>query len=188
MKNNLLIREGTFADLEAIVAVHHQSVLETYQDQLSSRSLEFFTHEKLMSQWEAILKNKHPQSVCFVAEIGGEIVGFVSGGPQRNATSALQGECYALYVLARVQKLGIGRALFEQATTFLQQHFTSQLLWVLKSNKPAIAFYEKNKGIAVQASLFQLGEESVEKICYLFHNRGQASNIKSPQRNLIFEA
>ncbi len=175
MKNNLLIREAAFEDLEAIISVHHQSWRETYQGLISKESLEIFSHEKLRTQWQSILTSKQAQVACFVAELSGEIIGFVDCGPRRKTEPTLQGEYYAIYVLARAQKLGVGRALFERATEFLQRHFTSQSLWVLRSNKTAISFYEKCKGVAVESSLFQLGEESVEKICYLWKNESLAT-------------
>ena len=171
ISKNLTIREAICEDIDALATMHHQSWGETYQGLLSGKTLEYFSREKLIAQWTYLLTHKESQSICFIAEIDGKISGFIDCGPQRTSKIpelALQGEYYALYVLARAQKLGIGWALFERATQFLQQHFDKQSLWVLKSNQKARLFYEKCHGREIQSCMFQVGDETVEKILYIW--------------------
>lgn len=82
-----------------------------------------------------------------VAERGGEVVGFSGGGPARGEPG--MGEVYAIYLLAEHQGLGIGRALMRESARRLHAAgLRGLLVWVLRENAPARAFYERLGGVA----------------------------------------
>jgi GNAT superfamily N-acetyltransferase len=76
-----------------------------------------------------------------VAEVDGEIVGFVSVGPGTDADT--DGELYAIYVLPDHWGSGVGRALMQAGEKRLRE-FGHQhaILWVLDDNPRARGFYE----------------------------------------------
>lgn len=83
----------------------------------------------------------------FIAEIAEQAIGFCDVGPARMIEDMpiidrSFGEIYAIYVLREFQKQGIGLALFKAACEYLINHgFARCIIWTLKENQPAIAFY-----------------------------------------------
>jgi ribosomal protein S18 acetylase RimI-like enzyme len=93
------------------------------------------------SQMEADAFDELPS---WVAEVAGEVIGFVSAGPPRDDdVPAPAGEIYALYVHPDRQRHGAGRALIDVATAHLRaKGSTTLVLWVFERNEVARAFYE----------------------------------------------
>ncbi|MDH3877275.1 MAG: GNAT family N-acetyltransferase, partial [Desulfobacterales bacterium] len=54
---------------------------------------------------------KSNKAISYVAEDAGEVLGFVSGGYERQGDDIYSGEIYALYVLKNHQRQGIGSEL-----------------------------------------------------------------------------
>ena len=97
--------------------------------------------------WQGAFARPDPRAKTLVAETGdGEIVGFARGGPIRSETAELLGteaEIFAIYLLDRVKRQGIGRRLMTGVFDHLGgQGFRSAGLWVLKDNLSARRFYE----------------------------------------------
>ena len=65
--------------------------------------------------WQRVLERVGGGDAVLVAELDGEIVGFVSSGPIRERIPGYSGEFYALYVLPEAQGCGIGTALIAHA-------------------------------------------------------------------------
>lgn len=92
------------------------------------------------------MSNKEPQSINFVAELDGKIVGFCSIGPSRDEdASEKTGKIYAIYIDKENSSKGIGTKLLREGLDNLKKlGFTNATLWVLKSNTKGRKFYEKN--------------------------------------------
>jgi ribosomal protein S18 acetylase RimI-like enzyme len=80
----------------------------------------------------------------FVAERGGEVVGFVSVGRSEDPDAQDDtGELYAIYVRRSQWGRGAGGALMDAALTALREHgFREATLWVLEDNPRTRRFYE----------------------------------------------
>ncbi|WP_366941807.1 GNAT family N-acetyltransferase [uncultured Nostoc sp.] len=62
----------------------------------------------------------------------GQIVGFVNGGQNRTGDRIYQGELYAIYIMEKYQRQGLGyRLISTVATRLLQSGISSMLVWVL---------------------------------------------------------
>jgi GNAT superfamily N-acetyltransferase len=97
------------------------------------------------ARWTRILQQPQ-RSGTVVAEEAGEILGFSSFGPELGTDRRYQGELYAIYLLERHQRKGIGRRLVTAtAQGLLERHLPNMLLWVLSTN-PARLFYERMGG------------------------------------------
>ena len=81
---------------------------------------------------------------AYVAELAGEVLGYLCLGPNRNPEApADTEELYAIYVLPNAWRTGVGRALHEHALMrFRARGATYATLWVFSENAPARAFYE----------------------------------------------
>lgn len=77
-----------------------------------------------------------------VVEDGGEIVGFTSIGPARNAGCRLSGELYALYVRPDRFRSGVGRQLLQGAVAGFQWlGYERAFLWTLDGYERTRRFY-----------------------------------------------
>jgi GNAT superfamily N-acetyltransferase len=81
-----------------------------------------------------------PASPTLVAEVDGEIVGFVGVGPSRDEPG--EGELYAIYLDPAHFGTGVGRALMQAAVGRLRElGYAEATLWVLDGNVRAERFY-----------------------------------------------
>ena len=102
--------------------------------------------------WSAVLEDplRYGGTAVFVAEREGEVIGFGACGSQRDEAlraQGFEGEIGAVYVLRTHQGAGAGRALMRlMARRMLADGRAAASLWVLTTNAPARAFYEKLGG------------------------------------------
>ena len=123
----MVIRAGTLEDAEATAQVHVASWAAAYT--LEGPSLE----QRLD------LHRRFPAS--FVAEIEGEVVGFVGVGPSRDPDA--EGELYTIYVDPGRWGTGVGRELIRAGEERLRGlGYGKVVLWVLDGNRRAQRFYE----------------------------------------------
>ena len=127
------IRPGTTADADAVARVHVATWQAAYAHVLPPEQLQTLSVERRAEQWRT-----HPP---IVAEIDGEIVGFVSVGASRDEDA--DGELYAIYVHPDHWGTGAGKALIEAGETELRRlGHRDAVLWVLQDNPRARRFYE----------------------------------------------
>ena len=135
----MLIRHTQQSDAHSLACIYVQTWQDTYlsvipYDYLSSMSIA--RHEKAFSKE---LDGYHV--ISFVAEDDGRILGFTTGGYERNGDAVYGGEIYTLYVLKHLQRQGIGTRLVSAlAMQFEAIGIHSILVRVLKLN-PYRRFY-----------------------------------------------
>jgi GNAT superfamily N-acetyltransferase len=128
-----MIRPGTAADAEAVARVQVQTWQAAYADVLPHEPLMALSPEGRAEGW----RNSPP----LVAEVDGQVVGFVSVGASRDEGG--DGELFAIYVLPDHWGTGIGRALIEAGEAHLRELGHGEAdLWVLEDNARARRFYE----------------------------------------------
>lgn len=161
------VREAIRADALGIAQVHVESWRTTYQGLMPDAVLAALSVEERTARWAGVLNDETRLSFLLVAEsTTAGIIGFVIGGPLRMSDLPFQGEVYALYLLQRVQRRGIGTALFrESARRLWSAGHRSLLVWVLAGN-PAHAFYEAMGGIPVGTQMLNIGGADLEEIGY----------------------
>lgn len=126
----------TAAEMDGKGYVHWKSWQETYAGLIDQHYLNTRTLEKCIRT-----AHEWPDRIL-IAKDGEKVIGFVGYGSYRDNTLSDAGEIYALYVLQEYQHQGIGYALMNEAIKRLTD-YSSIALWVLASNKHAIAFYER---------------------------------------------
>jgi ribosomal protein S18 acetylase RimI-like enzyme len=128
-----VIRPATPDDAEAVARVHVETWRAAYAHALSA--------EGLASLSVTQRTEMHRRSPPLVAEVDGEIVGFVAVGPGTDPDT--DGELYAIYVLPEHWGSGVGRALMEAGEERLRElGHQHAILWVLEDNPRARRFYE----------------------------------------------
>lgn len=104
---------------------------------------------------------------CFVATVGGVVIGFCRYGACRNDTYPDDGEIYAIYVFKGFNGTGVGRALLSAAMDELRQRgYRAMVLNCLQGN-PSRGFYEHMGGKVVgQRTDELLGVVMIEDILH----------------------
>jgi GNAT superfamily N-acetyltransferase len=164
MVASMQIRPSQETDAHSISCVYIHTWQDTYLglvpfDYLYSMSLSRLEHGFINE-----LKSK--KVISYVAEVAGEVVGFVSGGYERQGNDIYNGEIYALYVLKKHQRQGIGAELVSALANQLN-HFGiySMLVWVLEYN-PYRRFYEKIDGMYLRKQRMPFSGEMLDTVAY----------------------
>ena len=106
------------------------------------------------------------KAISYVAEDAGEVVGFVSGGYERQGDDIYNGEIYALYILKNHQQQGIGAELVSALVNKLNDFgIYSMLVWVLEHN-PYRRFYEKINGMYLRKQQMPFSGEMLDTVAY----------------------
>lgn len=141
-----MIRKALPGDANAIAQVHIRSWQEAYRDLMPAEFLKGLdaTLARRESFWVRSIESG--ESDVWVAELDGQVVGWISVGASRDeeAAGANTGEVMAIYVLAKYWQAGVGLALWNAGLQFLiEQGYECLTLWVLNRNERAIRFYRK---------------------------------------------
>lgn len=127
-------------DIPAIAQLHYQCWIETYTGLIDQAHLDQLSPQR---SWKNMERGDYRQFLLLT--VGDEPAGFCSYCRSRDADAdSTTGEVQSIYLLKTYQHRGYGRALMERALTELQQMGMQRVtLWVLSTNRQAIAFYER---------------------------------------------
>ena len=140
----MVIRSAKKADLPALAELHVVTWQVAYRDILPAELIESLSAARTEARWAELFND--PQRTTLIAEINGQVAGFVGFGASRDEDDSPHkvGEIYALYVHPNWWGNGSGTALVEQAFKQLRQKgFQEVTVWTLTRNSPARTFYEK---------------------------------------------
>jgi len=152
---NFRIRPAQLIDAPRIAHVQVESWKTTYAGIVPDAFLATLSEEMLAQRWQGFLQGNTMQ--LFVAEEGGSIFGFISGGKLRESIPPFDAELYAIYLLQSHHRHGAGRALIRALAHALgEQGFQSMMVWVLEAN-PAVGFYQHLGAIPVTQKHIHIG-------------------------------
>lgn len=155
-------------DAAAIARIHVESWQSTYAGLLPSEvlvNLDTAQHEARW--WRHVLGRFRRNHFVYVAEdADGEIVGFASAGPSREADLPYRGEVYTIYLRDDFHGRGIGKQLFASTVAGVQEvRGPSVIVWCLSAN-PSRFFYEHMGGALVARRTGRVGASPVEEVGY----------------------
>lgn len=161
------IRAARLSDVAGVAKVHVDVWNSTYANIVSQDFLDSRTVENKIPQWQRAIGRANPRSHVYVAVTeSNEVVGFTSGGPNRDASYPFEGELYAIYLLKTHQGSGVGRRLFYATIDHLVvDGFKDMMLWVLEENSTR-KFYQKMGGTACGEKKEEIGGKLLNEIAY----------------------
>jgi len=161
------IRTANLTDAAGIARVHVDSWRTTYKGIIPDDFLAKLSYEQREHLWDDILADPSRSRFVYVAEDEpGQIVGFISGGRERNGDILYTGEIDAIYLLPAYQGRAIGRRMVVTlASRLIQESMTALLVWVLAAN-PARKFYERLGGQLVYEKETSIGGASLTEVAY----------------------
>jgi ribosomal protein S18 acetylase RimI-like enzyme len=140
------VRPASAADATAIGTVHVRTWQAAYAGLMPADALAALDIADRAAFWRRVISVRADPAALFVAESGGEVVGFASVGRSGPADGAEPpaGQVYAIYVTPGQWSTGAGLALMRASVEHLgAQGFTEIRLWVLDTNERARRFYER---------------------------------------------
>jgi L-amino acid N-acyltransferase YncA len=137
------VRAATLEDADAIAEVHVISWQESYRGLIPQSVLDTLSIPDRKVAWRNVFAHLGRYPV-YVVEEERQILGFGNGGACRSEALGQEMEVYAIYLLARAQRQGIGSKLLRAVMSdFVVDGKKSAGLWVLRDNAIARKFYEK---------------------------------------------
>ena len=136
MLMNPVIRRAELTDVDRLGQLHSASWGELYSSVLSPTVLEELGPQTMAALWKRFI-TRGDAYIQYVAEVDGEIVGFVGRGPGRESGYESATELYFIYVDPAHRRSGVGRALLKHADV--------DYLWIAEANRESRTFYRKNK-------------------------------------------
>lgn len=136
------IRKATASDIPDISRIHALTWKAAYQGLVPQQ----FLDELKEDNWVEVFTNsmrKHPFTVQMVFDRDTP-VGCISYGQSRDSGLPDWGEIVSFYLLPQYWGKGYGKLLMDTAMADLGRTFRSVYIWVLKENRRARRFYEKN--------------------------------------------
>ena len=127
---------------ETIARLHVTSWRETYTGMIPAGILENGDMADRTARWKGYLDTVGAPT--YLARVDGEAAGFIRAGPVREPVAEnADGHIFALYVLRRFHRQGIGRSLMALAARdWLRRGGRALSVGVLTANTGARAFYE----------------------------------------------
>jgi GNAT superfamily N-acetyltransferase len=141
----LIVRRAGPDDARAIAEVVVSGWQAAYRGILPDDFLDSLRVDAREAAWREMLsRDKDGGTPAWVAERGGQVVGFVSSGPPRDEdVPRPAAEIYAMYVQPQSWRRGLGRNLLDTAGAHWKGRGTRTLvLWVFEANVLARSFYE----------------------------------------------
>lgn len=166
------LRPATISDAPAIARVHVDSWRSTYRGIVPDCVLNSLDYESREQIWRDEITDTTRAQFIHVAEVeDGQIIGFVSGGPERTGGHLdYTGEIYALYVRDSWQGYRLGRRLMTTGVrALLDQGHQSMLIWALTEN-PACGFYRRLGGVPVATQEITAGLRTLEETAFGWKN------------------
>jgi ribosomal protein S18 acetylase RimI-like enzyme len=167
-----MVRPAAPEDAAEIARVHVATWRSAYRGLLPDDFLASLSEAHYTERWRRVIGDG--SSRVFVVEAGRRppgqtngVAGFASGGRERAGETGFAGELYALYVLDEAQRRGYGRELVRAVAGALHElHLPDMIVWVLRDNGPARAFYERLGGTYVRAQPITIGTTTLEEVSY----------------------
>lgn len=140
------VREATLDDADGIARAHTDSWQTSYRGILPDTVLDRIDVGQRAETRRRILRDRRIHQLVAYDVTHGDIVGFCDAGPSRRHVP-YAGELYAIYIVQRAKRYGLGQDMFERVQAWLvREGMRSMIVWVLDNNHHARRFYEAMGG------------------------------------------
>ncbi|HVL72960.1 MAG TPA: GNAT family N-acetyltransferase [Beijerinckiaceae bacterium] len=162
----IAIRRAKSEDAAALSAVFDAAWREAYTGIIPGVALERMMARRGPGWWLSTIGRGRPLVVLEVAET---VAGYVSYGRCRDRRLPAQGEVDELYLAPEYQGIGFGRRLFRAVRNDMADRGLKRVVvWALKDNERACAFYERLGGRPIAEQSDRIGGALLSKQAYLY--------------------
>lgn len=151
-------------DAGAISNVHLESWKNAYSGMVPHAALSRMVNRRGDDWWEMAIRRS---TIILVIEVGDEIAGYATLGPNRVSTLPFEGEVYEIYLKPEYQGIGLGTKLFGDAKRELKRRgYRGLVVWSLSDNDTALSFYANAGGRAVANGSEHFDHKKLQKTAY----------------------
>ena len=165
----ITVRHATPRDAAAIARVRIDGWRVAYRGLVPDASLDAMDVDESIALWDRVLTAARSGTSVYVAEQGGDVVGFASGNMLPEPRYDLDAELSAVYVQRPFQRTGIGRRLVAAVARSQREHgATGLLVWVIAGNQRARSFLEHLGATLVVEQPFEWDGKALVEAGYAF--------------------
>ncbi|MCB1436149.1 MAG: GNAT family N-acetyltransferase [Rhodobiaceae bacterium] len=159
------IRAASAGDTEDLAQLYLEAWHGAYRGIIAPLALERMMARRGNAWWRRAITARSEN--LLVISFDGVLVGYASLGPARRPIGGLRGEIYELYLRPVYQGIGFGTRLFEAARRRLDAAgLGGHLVWALRENEQACAFYLAKGGTVATSVNERLGGQTLRKIAF----------------------
>lgn len=167
-------RMATPADAAAVAAIHDAAWRSTYQGIIPHLYLERMIARRGPLWWQRQIERGSNVTLLL---FDGVPQGYASWGRARGAWPWSAGEIFELYVSPAFQGVGLGKRLFSNVRRALRgEGLTRLVVWALKDNEMACAFYGGLGGTIAAVAPERYGDVTLTRVAFVW-----GVNVKSPR-------
>jgi GNAT superfamily N-acetyltransferase len=171
----VIFRRARCADAQAVAAVHDVAWRSTYQGIIPHLCLERMINKRGPLWWKRQIE-RGSKITLFLYD--GVPQGYAAWGEARGTWPWPAGEIFELYISPVFQGLGFGSRLFEAVRQDLKRQGLLRLVvWALKDNESACAFYGGLGGVPLTSAPERFGELSLTRVAFAWGVNVKSSNI-----------
>lgn len=160
------VRPATADDAPALAVVREHAWRATYQGLIPHVTLQRMIASHTPGWWEKLLRLG---CSVLLLDFDGQTQGYATFGRARHGPAGCEGEIYELYLTPVYQGAGLGRQLFEASRRGLgQRDLRGLVVWSLRDNDQACAFYEAMGGRPGGSAIERLGGQRLQRVAYLW--------------------
>jgi len=139
------IRLATLSDLEKIKELNHKLFIKEHRDFDNTLDCDWSFTDRATDYFSGRIEGKN--GCAFVAEVEGEVVGYLVGGLGRNPTRQLNGslgELENIFVEEDFRDQGLGKKLVEAFDRWCQDNQVTRVKVVVSAgNTKGLSFYKR---------------------------------------------
>jgi len=170
----ILFRPAEIADASAVAAIHDAAWRATYQGIIPHVHLERMINRRGPQWWHRQIQ-RGSKITLFIYD--GVPQGYAAWGDARGVWPWPAGEIFELYISPIFQGLGFGSKLFAAVRQDLKREGLVRLVvWALKDNDAACAFYGGLGGIPFASAPERFGDQSLTRVAFAWGVSVKSSN------------
>lgn len=170
----ITFRPAAPSDAEAVAAIHDAAWRSTYQGIIPHLYLERMIVRRGPLWWQRQIKRGSKITLLVFDDVP---QGYAAWGEARGSWPWPAGEIFELYVSPVFQGVGLGTRLFSAARGELRRAgFERLVVWALKDNELACAFYEALGGVPVADVPERFGGVSLPRVAFAWGVNVKSSN------------
>jgi GNAT superfamily N-acetyltransferase len=164
----MIIRPATLEDVMGLAKVHVDTWKATYRGIVADSFLDGLSYERSAKGWERSLSDPGSRQRIFVAvDDRGSVIGFASGGTNRDTDTPYKAELWAIYILPEGQGKGTGALLMRRfAEAMVADGLDSLAVWVLADNERGRRFYEAMGGVLAARRQITIAGQTLDEVAY----------------------
>lgn len=178
MSDLITIRKVKIEDLMQVAEIVTKSWQTAYRGIIDDEYLDSLSVEKNYKK----RLNDYNENEFIVAIQDKEVVGFCRYGTDieyKEKYGNIDCEIYALYVKPENKRKGVGKALMTYVKDdFYKRGYAHMILWCLKDNHPARAFYEKMGGKYCYDGIISRGGKEYSQVGFVYDLKNITNKLK----------